>query len=257
MVQEVVLQTLLRYRKARPIAGFLLLGALLNGCALILPQYTKLTEERPPDLPVQAELKEVPFFAQEEYQCGPAAVAMVMNAAGVQVTPEQMVEQVYLPARKGSLQIEMLVAPRRHGLIAYELAPQLTDLLRDPWDARNFYIDLILGGSRNEFFSRHARRLLSASEQTRALTLLEMQCHALLMFTSCGWFFSEISGIETVQILRYAARALELSEELGISSPRARFLEMLAAAPSNVPKFGNAAAIFRELVDTRAGSVLV
>jgi Peptidase_C39 like family/Tetratricopeptide repeat len=131
VVQEVILQALLQYRKARPIAGFLLLGALLNGCALILPQYTSLTEERPPDLPVQAELKEVPFFAQEEYQCGPAAVAMVMNAAGVKVTPEQMVEQVYLPARKGSLQIEMLVAPRRHGLIAYELAPQLTDLLRE------------------------------------------------------------------------------------------------------------------------------
>jgi len=131
------------------------------------------------------------------------------------------------------------------------------DLLRDPWDARNFYIDLMLGRSRNEFFSRHARRLLSASEQNRALTLLEMQCHALLMFTSCGWFFSEISGIETVQILRYAARALELSEELGISSPRARFLEMLAAAASNIPKSGNAANIFRELVDSRVGAVLV
>jgi tetratricopeptide (TPR) repeat protein len=121
----------LRYREARSIAGFLLLGALLNGCALILPQYTSLTEQRPADLAVRAELKEVPFFAQEEYQCGPAAIAMVMNAAGVKVTPEQMVEQVYLPARKGSLQIEMLVAPRRHGLIAYELAPQLTDLLRE------------------------------------------------------------------------------------------------------------------------------
>ena len=85
----------------------------------------------PRDLPVRAELKEVPFFAQEEYQCGPAAIAMAMNAAGASVTPEQMVEQVYLPARKGSLQIEMLVAPRRHGFITYELAPQMKDVLRE------------------------------------------------------------------------------------------------------------------------------
>jgi len=107
-------------------AGFLLVAALLNGCVLLAPpHYGELKENRPRDLPVRAELKEVPFFAQEEYQCGPAAIAMAMNAAGASVTPEQMVEQVYLPARKGSLQIEMLVAPRQHGFITYELAPQM------------------------------------------------------------------------------------------------------------------------------------
>lgn len=132
MVQEVILGPALRYRKARFLAGFLLLGALLNGCALLVPpQYNALKEQRPPDIPVRVELKHVPFFAQDEYECGPAAIAMAMNAAGADVTPEQMVEQVYLPARKGSLQIEMLVAPRRHGLIAYELEPSLTDLLRE------------------------------------------------------------------------------------------------------------------------------
>ena len=120
------------YRKARSIAGFLLLGALLNGCALLVPpQYSEIKERRPSDLPARVELKDVPFFAQEDYQCGPAAIAMAMNAAGAKVTPEEMIDQVYLPARKGSLQIEMLVAPRRHGLIAYELAPQMTDLLRE------------------------------------------------------------------------------------------------------------------------------
>ena len=113
-------------------AGFLFLAGLLNGCVLLdPPHYTALKEHRPPDLPVRVELKEVPFFAQEEYQCGPAAIAMAMNAAGASVTPEQMIEQVYLPARKGSLQIEMLVAPRRHGFVTYELAPQMTDLLRE------------------------------------------------------------------------------------------------------------------------------
>ena len=105
---------------------------MLNGCALLAPpQYNALKDHRPPELPARVELNHVPFFAQEDYQCGPAAIAMAMNAAGVKVTPEEMVEQVYLPARKGSLQIEMLVAPRRHGLVAYELAPQMADLLRE------------------------------------------------------------------------------------------------------------------------------
>ncbi len=132
MVQEVILLAALRYRKARSIAGFLLVGALLNGCALLAPpQYTRLKEQRPPGLPARVELKEVPFFAQEEFECGPAAIAMAMNAAGANVTPDEMVEQVYLPARKGSLQIEMLVAPRRHGLVAYELEPRMSDLLQE------------------------------------------------------------------------------------------------------------------------------
>jgi Peptidase_C39 like family/Tetratricopeptide repeat len=132
VVQEVIFQAASLHRKARSIAGFLLLGALLQGCALLIPpQYNALKEQRPPELPSRVELTEVPFFAQEEYQCGPAAIAMVMNAAGAKVTPEEMVEQVYLPARQGSLQVEMLVAPRRHGLIAYELEPKLTDVLRE------------------------------------------------------------------------------------------------------------------------------
>jgi len=117
--------------KARFLAGFLLLAMALGGCAVILPQSYALKEQRPSDLPVRAELTDVPFFAQEDYQCGPAALAMALNAAGVGVTPDALVNQVYIPARKGSLQVEMLAAARRRGLIAYELEPQLTDLLRE------------------------------------------------------------------------------------------------------------------------------
>lgn len=131
MVQEVISHAATPYGKARLLAGFLFLGLLLGGCAGLLPQTHALKEQRPSDLPVRTELTEVPFFAQEEYYCGPAALAMALNAAGVRVTPESLIEQVYLPGRKGSLQIEMLVAARRHGLIAYELAPQVTDLLRE------------------------------------------------------------------------------------------------------------------------------
>ncbi len=117
--------------KARLPAGFLFLALALSGCAVILPQTYALKEQRPSGLPLRAELTEVPFFAQEEYQCGPAALAMALNAAGVSVTPDALVNQVYIPARQGSLQVEMLAATRRRGLVAYELEPQLTDVLRE------------------------------------------------------------------------------------------------------------------------------
>jgi len=119
------------WRKARWSAGFLLLGTLLGGCAALLPQTDSLRRQPPPDLPVRAELREVPFHAQEQYHCGPAALAMALNAAGVAATPEELVEQVYLPGRKGSLQIEMLVAARRNGMVSYELEPRLEDVLRE------------------------------------------------------------------------------------------------------------------------------
>src|SRR5258706_1528228 len=121
----------MRISKARLTAGFLFLSMALGGCAVILPQTEALKTQRPADLPASAELTQVLFFAQEQYQCGPAALAMALNAAGVKVTPEALVDQVYIPARKGSLQIEMLVSARRHGLVSYELAPQLTDALRE------------------------------------------------------------------------------------------------------------------------------
>src|SRR5471032_2879219 len=117
--------------RARLSAGFLFLSAALSGCSLIAPQTSALKAQRPADLPPRAELTQVPFFPQEDYYCGPAALAMVLNAAGVKVTPEDLVDQVYLPGRKGSLQVEMLAATRRHGLVAYELAPKVEDMLRE------------------------------------------------------------------------------------------------------------------------------
>lgn len=116
--------------KARVIAGFVFVLSLLAGC-VGLPQSEALRAEGGAGLPPRAELGAVPFFAQEEYQCGPAALAMALNAAGVAVTPDALIEQVYLPARKGSLQVEMLAGARRHGLLAYELAPELKDVLAE------------------------------------------------------------------------------------------------------------------------------
>ena len=116
-------------KRACRLVGFFVLSAMLSGCALILPQTSALQKSPPLISPTNIELESVPFFAQEKYQCGPAALAMVLNSAGVKVTPEELVDQVYLPSRKGSLQVDMLSATRRNGLLAYELAPQLQDLL--------------------------------------------------------------------------------------------------------------------------------
>lgn len=96
-----------------------------------MPQSSRLHKELPPEIPAQISLKSILFFPQEDYQCGPASLAMVLSAAGVKVTPEELLPQIYIPAKKGSLQIEMLAATRRNGLVAYELAPQLVDVLRE------------------------------------------------------------------------------------------------------------------------------
>jgi tetratricopeptide (TPR) repeat protein len=106
-----------------------LLVCFLAGCAS--SQVAGLSQAWPADLPEHVELKSTPFFAQADYECGPAALAMTLSAAGVPTTPEALVPQVYLPARKASLQIEMPVAVRRAGLLAYPLQPQLHSILQE------------------------------------------------------------------------------------------------------------------------------
>jgi tetratricopeptide (TPR) repeat protein len=109
----------------------LFLAAALSGCAALFPQTVELAEGLPQGVPREVELKQVPFFPQLEYQCGPAALATALAAFGAKVTPDELVSQVYLPERKGSLQVEMLAAARRHGTVSYMLAPRFTDLLRE------------------------------------------------------------------------------------------------------------------------------
>lgn len=121
-------------KNARFIAGvfFVCAAALLGGCASLVPQSARLHDEGMPEgLPKHVELTEVPFFPQDDYQCGPAALATMLNSYGVTVTPEQLVPEVYLPERKGSLQVEMLAAARRHGLVSYQIKPSLEALMRE------------------------------------------------------------------------------------------------------------------------------
>ncbi|MBA2526987.1 MAG: DUF3536 domain-containing protein [Pyrinomonadaceae bacterium] len=120
------------------------------------------------------------------------------------------------------------------------------ELLIDPWGARNASIELILdhNRSREEFLIRHARKEFTPEEAHCALTLLELQRNSLLMYTSCGWFFSDVSGIETIQVMKYAARVIELMHELGLPSPRERFLELMAEAKSNIRHMETGANIY-------------
>ena len=122
---------------------------------------------------------------------------------------------------------------------------------RDPWAARDEYIQVIRDRSAanvDQFLTRHRKRKLTPAEQLDALRLLEMQRHALLMYTSCGWFFEEISRPEGVQILRYAARALELAGEVAGVQLEKSFLRRLTTAPSNVDFFKHGGEVYRQLV---------
>lgn len=96
---------------------------------MLAPQTQSVIATPPPGLPLGTEIQNVPYFAQTEHHCGPASLAMALNSAGAKVTPAELSTQVYLPGRQGSLQVEMLAAARRNGMVAYVLAPKLGDLL--------------------------------------------------------------------------------------------------------------------------------
>lgn len=125
------------------------------------------------------------------------------------------------------------------------------ELLHDPWRARDEYISVMLDRgpeSRSRFFKGQARRELNAEEQVRALKLLELQRHAMLMYTSCGWFFDELSGIETVQVIQYAARVLQLAKEVIGADLEPGFLERLEQAKSNISEHGDGRQIYEKFV---------
>lgn len=119
-------------------------------------------------------------------------------------------------------------------------------VLRDPWAARNDYISVVLNrndNTVNEFITKHS---FPAASPNQVLRLMEMQRHANLMFTSCGWFFDEISGIETTQIMQYACRVIQIAFQLGERDLEEEFLRLLEVAPSNVPDFRDGATIYRK-----------
>ena len=128
---------------------------------------------------------------------------------------------------------------------------------KNVWAARNDYIELILDRSldaQHKFFLRHATEKAWRGRST-ALKLLEMQRMAMLMYTSCGWFFDEVSGLETVQIMQYACRAMELNRALCGVDLEPQFIKQLEAAPSNLPEIKTGAVAYERYVKPQAASL--
>jgi alpha-amylase/alpha-mannosidase (GH57 family) len=121
-------------------------------------------------------------------------------------------------------------------------------LLKDPWAARNEYINVILRRSEDSvkrFLKSHAA---VDAEPNKILRLMEMQRHSMLMYTSCGWFFDEVSGIETTQIMQYASRVIQLANQLTEIEMEEEFVKKLAAAPSNLSAYTHAGEVFKKII---------
>jgi hypothetical protein len=135
--------------------------------------------------------------------------------------------------------------------VAGPYAEKAASLLKDPWAARDSYIEVILDRSAknvDHFFGEQATRALEEQEKTTALKLLELQRHSLLMYTSCGWFFDELSGIETVQVIHYAGRVVQLAQELFGGQIESDFVGRLSNAKSNIPEHADGAQIYEKWV---------
>jgi alpha-amylase/alpha-mannosidase (GH57 family) len=133
----------------------------------------------------------------------------------------------------------------------YEQA--LQNYFDDPWQARNEYIRVLFARNGNpeavdDYLMSHAKASLEAHDKVRCLKLLELQRHAMLMYTSCGWFFDEISGIETVQIIQYAGRVIQLARDVLEKDLKTQFLNLLEKAPSNISEHQNGRRIYEKFV---------
>lgn len=134
-----------------------------------------------------------------------------------------------------------------------------SEIFADPWAARDSYIDVILdrtAGGVDRFLRQYALRPLDAGERVTALKLMELQRHAMLMYTSCGWFFDDVSGIETAQVIQYAGRLVQLAQELFGDHLEEGFLSRLALARSNVPQVGDARAVYQQVAKPAAVDLL-
>jgi alpha-amylase/alpha-mannosidase (GH57 family) len=136
-----------------------------------------------------------------------------------------------------------------------EVAPRFEEkarhFLKDPWEARNEYISVILDRSPesiNTFLSQQGTRELGDFERVSVLKLMELQRHAMLMYTSCGWFFDELSGLETVQVIQYAARVLQLANQVFEHDFEPAFVERLRQAKSNIAENCDGEGIYRKFV---------
>jgi alpha-amylase/alpha-mannosidase (GH57 family) len=131
--------------------------------------------------------------------------------------------------------------------VAARYETEAKKLLENPWQTRDAYVDVVLDRSLENvvrFMTAQAKRELSPAETVTGLKLLELQRYLMLMYTSCGWFFDEVSGIETVQVIQYAGRALQLAGQLFAEDIATPFLDLLAQARSNIAEQGDGRSIY-------------
>ncbi|MFW6140746.1 MAG: DUF3536 domain-containing protein, partial [Acidobacteriota bacterium] len=128
---------------------------------------------------------------------------------------------------------------------------EMSAYTNDPWKVRDQYIEVILDRSESQvqkFLSSHSKKELHSEDPVKMLKLLEMQRNSMLMYTSCGWFFDDVSGIETVQVIQYAARALQIAQDISGKDYETDFVEGLKKASSNIPENKNGAHVYEKFV---------
>lgn len=207
-----------------------------EGTTARLTNYGEYLERHPPQ-------DEVRILENTSWSCA-HGIERWRSDCGCRTGGQQGWNQAWrAPLREALDWLRDTLAPR------YETAA--AELLADPWTARDDYIAVMLDrspGAVDAFLDSHAREPLADDERIRALRLLELQRHAMLMYTSCGWFFNDLSGIETVQVMQYAGRAIQLAQDLFADGIEEEFLSRIALARSNIPEQGDGRSIYERYV---------
>lgn len=136
---------------------------------------------------------------------------------------------------------------------------EMSVFVQDPWKLRDDYISVIRDRSEDHvtiFLTEHTGRKISQKQKVKMLKLLEMQFHAMLMYTSCGWFFDEVTGLESMQDILYAARALQLAKDITGTDYEEEFIRLLEKAPSNIATYGNAANAYKKFIQPAVTDLL-
>lgn len=201
-----------------------------------LTNYGEFLEKNPP-------LHEVEIRERSAWSCAHGVERWRSNCGCKEGVPPQWTQEWRAPLRAALEEVRDTIAPGYQNLAG--------KFLLDPWGARNAYVSIICNRSPEQIkrvLREYAKGPLTAAEKVVVLKLLEIQRHAMLMFTSCGWFFGELSRVETVQLLQHAARVVELSAELFGTSIELRLLELLKTAKSNLPDYLDGSVIYEKLV---------
>jgi hypothetical protein len=214
-----------------------------------LTNYAEFLAENPPAM--QVEIKEGPNGEGTAWSCSHGVGRWSRNCGCRGDGPPEWNQEWRGPLRQAldNLRDELAV-------LTFEKGEAWLD---DVWEARNDYIEVILRRTPESFaafLAKHQKRPLSDYERLMVIHLMEMQRQAQLMYTSCGWFFTEISGIETVQVIQYACRALQLAENVGGQSFEPRFLADLKKARSNHPDYKTGEGVYKKLVKPSVVSFL-